>query len=150
MPFGYAPPPNVWWSKPLMPLPQPSLGVVDWKSSSVNTAPLHGNSSWLTNVRPVTESVKPIGSRLMTLLPLGGLTLTGVHVDVPRLSLNFTSYSCVYDVKNVWLVFQLLPIDGSPASVDTPFGASNCLYVGAFTPFAIGVAAGLITDARTS
>src|SRR5213078_2681767 len=119
-----------------MPLPQPSLGVVDWKSSSVNTAPLHGNSSWLTNVRPVTESVKPIGSRLMTLLPLGGLTLTGVHVDVPRLSLNFTSYSCVYDVKNVWLVFQLLPIDGSPASVDTPFAS--------------GVAAGLITDARTS
>src|SRR4051812_10979083 len=122
MPLGYGPPPKVWWPKPLMPVPPPSLGVLLLESLSVKTAPVVTNSSWLTNVRPVTESVKPIGSRLILLLPFGGLTLTGFHVEVPALSLKATSYSCVFDVKNVWLVFQLLPIEGSPASSDRPFG----------------------------
>ena len=57
MPLGYGPPPKVWWSNPLMPVPQPWLGVVDAKSLSVKTAPLQTNRSWLTKVRPVTESV---------------------------------------------------------------------------------------------
>src|SRR3954447_5100475 len=106
-----------------MPVPQPWLGVIDLKSLSVYAAPLHTNNSWLTNVRPVTESVKPIGSRLTLLDGSAVLSLTSFHVDVPALSLNATSYSCVYDVKNVWPVFQLLPIEGSPASVETPAGA---------------------------
>src|SRR3954467_9444459 len=101
------------------------------KSSSLYDVPEHGNSSWLTNVRPSLESVKPIGSRLILLAVSIGASLTSVQVDAPLLSLKWTWYSWVYDVNSVLPVFQLLPMDGSPASSETPLGARYCWNRGA-------------------
>src|SRR4051812_14006697 len=146
MPFGYGPPPNVWWSKPLMPVPHPWLGVTDAKSSSVNTAPEQTNRSWLTKVRPSLLSVNPIGSSETWLDGSAVLSFTRVHFA--GCLVKSTLFSWVYDVKNVLPVFQLLPMDGSPASSAMPLGASYCRYVGALT-LAIRVGGGRSRDAVT-
>src|SRR3954469_12310347 len=104
--------------------------------------PEHTNSSWLTNVRPSFESVKPIGSRLISFAVSIGSSLTSVQVDAPLVSLKGTWYSWVYDVNSVLPVFQLLPIDGSPALSETPLGARYCWKRGAATLVACGCGGG--------
>src|SRR3954468_7819431 len=109
-----------------MPLPQPSLGVTgDPKSSSLNAAPEQTKSSWLTNVRPVFESVKPIGSSETWFDGAATSSLTSVHDDACCFAWKSTRYSLVYAGNSVRPVFQLLPIEGSPALSALPFGASN-------------------------
>src|SRR3954464_474712 len=110
--------------------------------------PEHTNSSWLTNVRPSFESVKPIGSRLI-LLPVSiGSSLTSVQGDAPLVSLKWTWYSWVYDVNSVLPVFQLLPMDGAPGSAERPLGARCCWNCGAVT-FGCGCGGGRSNDAVT-
>src|SRR3954454_14505518 len=111
--------------------------------------PEQTNSSWLTNVRPSLESVKPIGSRLIWLAGSIGSSLTSVQSDLPVLFLKCTEYSCVYDVNRVLPDFQLLPMDGSPASSDLPFGARYCTNRGAVTFVACGCGGGRSSEALT-
>src|SRR3954449_13473420 len=111
--------------------------------------PEQTKSSWLTNVRPSLESVNPIGSRLISLAGSIGSSLTSCQSDLPTLSLKWTAYSWVYDVNSVLPVFQLLPIDGSPASSETPFGARYCWKRGVVTLVACGCGGGRSSDAVT-
>src|SRR3954464_10503302 len=88
-------------------------------------------------VRPVSESVQPIGSRLILLDGSTTSSLTRVHVELLPAP-NFTTYSSVFDVNSVLPVFQLLPTDGSPADVARPVGARYWRYDGGVTPLAAG------------
>src|SRR2546422_4232427 len=94
-------------------MPLPCDGIHVWPSSSeYDVLQVSGDSkvSSPANVRPVCGSVKPIGSES-----------TACDVGAARLSqdaacpVNVTNSVCRSDWKLVTPVFQLLPIDGSPA-----------------------------------
>src|SRR3954447_26194240 len=125
----------VWWSKPLMPVPQPCEGLPGVvKSSSEYAVAEQARYSWLTIVRPVVWSVQPIGSSEILFEGSVGSVLTFFHVEVSALSLKPTTYSSVLEVKSVLPDFQLLPMLGSPALSATPLGALNWWYLGALAP----------------
>src|SRR5207244_3084543 len=99
-----------------MPLPCDAIHVRP--SSSVKEVLQDGESkvSSPANVRPVCGSVKPIGSEL-TACEVGACRFTQVE-DCPfegQLSSKVTNRVCKSDWYAVTPVFQLLPIEGSPA-----------------------------------
>src|SRR6476646_2302119 len=99
-------------------MPLPCVGVQCKPSSSVNEVLQLGESnvSSPANVRPVWRSVKPIGSEF-TACEVDACRFTPVDVCpfAGQLSSNVTNKVC----KSVWNavtpVFQLLPMEGSPA-----------------------------------
>src|ERR1041385_553375 len=99
-------------------MPLPCVGVQCRPSSSVYEVLQLGESkvSSPANVRPVCRSVKPMGSEF-TACEVGACRLT--HVEdwplVGQLSSKLTNKVCKSVWKAVTPVFQLLPMDGSPA-----------------------------------
>src|SRR5687768_5533916 len=62
---GNGPPPTVWWSAPEF-MPHPCVRLQVSPSSSEYAIALHLPASWLEKVRPVSRSVKRMGSRVRT------------------------------------------------------------------------------------
>src|SRR5436853_6071206 len=103
-------------------MPAPWLGSQLTPSLSLTAEELTNGlaSSSETNVRPVSWSVKRIGSRLVTLV--NGLPVD-VHVadGVVGQESSKPTRNTVFSERNIELpVSQFAPIDGSPASVPTP------------------------------
>src|SRR5258705_13069870 len=101
-------------------MPAPWLGVQVSPSLSVKDIKLVAPASCDEKVRPVRLSVNSIGSRLVTCV--GTLFSSQVARAGDEASSNPIRSVCVYETKNTFPVFQLTPIEGSPASVPIPAG----------------------------
>src|SRR6266849_826489 len=120
-------------------MPLPWLGIhVRPSSSEYEVLQVSGDSSVSSaaNVRPVCGSVNPIGSE-STACEVGAARLTQVAVCVE--SLKVTNNVCRSDWKLVTPVFQLLPIDGSPAprpmySTECTCPPADVVVTGVITP----------------
>src|SRR4051812_46281261 len=152
-PFGsrvsgaaYGPPPNVWWSTPPLSGP-PSLGSQVAPSSSVDAARLVVPESCELNQRPDRESSQPIGSSDAT--DVCG-KLTSVHVE--RAGDTLSSHETRSVCRPAWNIelplFQLAPIDGSPESPPSPFGAGSFWNVSGSLP--AGGCEGVVSGTRSA
>src|SRR5438094_293668 len=89
----------------------------------VQVAPLSVETGLASNgasiVRPSCESVHRIGSRPVAAVQFGGAALLSSQSALAgaTLSLKVTRSVLVFDWNTTFPVFQLAPIDGSPASV---------------------------------
>jgi hypothetical protein len=86
---------------------------------------LHTPASWETRVLPVVESVNIIGSRDTT--ELDGLAIS--HVAVTGLPAKVTRSVSKPAWNMTFPVFQLDPMEGSPALLAKPVGAGKFWYV---------------------